>query len=582
MHTNPVLDRVATVKKRRFGMTDSRKSNKAMTSASLGAVPAPGQLAFLSTIVFEMRDAGTVLADARAAVSRLGPCRAEATFQFIDTAWDRVPHRLDDDDDIEPLVAGCRGSGAVEIPGREWAWVFPLKHRNTVEGALVVSASERPSSGHIQMLMVLANQTAAALACVGLHRRDERCTEELAKAATALAGAQHQLRSRAYVHETIEAALGGGGGEQAITDALHELTALPIVLEDRFGNVRCWSGPGQPAPYPKPDPQRRQRQLATLAARHGPMRWKDRVAVLVSPRGEQLGVLAVIGPRNLVTDEDIFALHFACTLLGYELSHRRSLVELEESVRREFFDDLLAGTDDDDGAVARAEALGHDLRDPHYAIVVHSSASHDSVAAAVNRASTALQLHTLRGRKGQLVVLLAASRPDPRTLHHAMSELLSPATCAIGIGSRCAKPSDIPQSFTEAQRALNVRLHSAAPSGASAYDELGFYRLIDAAHTRGAVEDFIREWLGTLLDYDSAKNSELVLTLSRHLESGGNYDDSAKALHIHRSTLRYRLARISELTGFDLRNVDIRFNLHAATRAWRFLHSVPARPSWSS
>lgn len=575
--TGSVLDRKVTVKKRRLSMGDSRQSNR----ATLGAAPAPGQLAALSTLVFEMRDAGTVLADARAAVSRLGPCRAEATYRFADPAWDRLPPGPVDIDDLDHLVADCQGSGHVEFPGREWGWAFPLVHRSIVEGALVVSASRRPSSEHIQMLMVLANQTAAALACVALHRRDERCTEELATAATALAGARHQLRSRANVHKTIEAALGGGGGEQAITDALHDLTALPIALEDRFGNLRCWSGPGQPTPYPKPDPQRRQRQLGVLAARHGPLRWKDRVAVLVSPRGEQLGVLAIIDPRNLVTDDDIFALHFACTLLGYELSHRRGLVELEESVRREFFDDLLAGNDDDDGAVARAEALGHDLRDPHYAIIVHSSASHDSVAAAAARAADSLQLRTIRGRKGQLMVLLAASRPDPRALHHTMCEFLSPATCAVGIGSRCAAPSDIPQSFTEAQRALNVRLHSAGPSGASAYDELGFYRLIDAAHTKGAVEDFIREWLGTLLDYDAAKKSELVFTLSRHLESGGNYDDSAKALHIHRSTLRYRLARISELTGFDLRNVDIRFNLHAATRAWRFLHCAPDRPPWS-
>ncbi|MEW5808746.1 MAG: helix-turn-helix domain-containing protein [Actinomycetota bacterium] len=277
-----------------------------------------------------------------------------------------------------------------------------------------------------------------------------------------------------------------------------------------------------------------------------------------------------------MTDDDIFALHFACTLLGYELSHQRSLVELEESVRRELFEDLLAGTNDD-GAMARAEALGHDLRRPQYVIVAHSSAGPDSLAAAAARAAAVLRLPSIRGRRGQLIVLLAASRPDPRALHRTLSEFLSPATCAIGIGSRCDAPSDIPQSFTEAQRALNVRLHSAAPSGASAFEELGFYRLIDAAHTRGAVEDFVREWLGTLLDYDSAKKSELVFTLSKHLESGGNYDESAKALHIHRSTLRYRLARISELTGYDLRNVDIRFNLHAATRAWRFLHVEPAR-----
>ncbi|BCZ20291.1 hypothetical protein MTY59_01460 [Mycobacterium senriense] len=60
--------------------------------------------------------------------------------------------------------------------------------------------------------------------------------------------------------------------------------------------------------------------------------------------------------------------------------------------------------------------------------------------------------------------------------------------------------------------------------------------------------------------------------MSDYLECGGNYDESAAALHIHRSTLRYRLARIAELTGYDLRSVDTRFNLHAATRTWRFLN----------
>jgi DNA-binding PucR family transcriptional regulator len=142
----------------------------------------------------------------------------------------------------------------------------------------------------------------------------------------------------------------------------------------------------------------------------------------------------------------------------------------------------------------------------------------------------------------------------------------------IGIGSRCETPLDFPKSFAEARRALNIRLNSATPEGASAYDELGFYRLVDAAHSDGAVEDFVREWLGVLLDYDKSKNSELVHTLSDYLECGGSYDHSAVALHIHRSTLRYRLGRIRELTGFDLRDVNTRFNLHAATRAWRFVN----------
>jgi sugar diacid utilization regulator len=298
---------------------------------------------------------------------------------------------------------------------------------------------------------------------------------------------------------------------------------------------------------------------------------RDRIAVLILPRGEVLGVLSVVDPRKKVTEDHLVALHFACTLLGYELSHQRSLVERELSVRRELIDDLLAGTDDD-GALARAEALGHDLRPPHYVVVVQSSATPDSLATGTGRAAAALHLKTLQGRSGKLLVLLTEGRPDPRAFHRTLSESLGRHTCAVGIGSRCDAPSGFPKSFVDAKRALNVRLHSAAPAGASAYDELGFYRLIDAAHDAGAVEDFIREWIGVLLDYDTAKKSDLVLTLSEHLESGGNYDDSANALHIHRSTLRYRLARIGELTGHDLRDANTRFNLHAATRSWRFLY----------
>ena len=542
-----------------------------MTSISPGATPTSAELSALSTFTLERLDAVGILDEVGAAVLRLGPCQTEATYHFVEDAWHRCPGDSHKGADIDQLVAGSGGTGAVEIRGRGWGWAYPLQYQGKVHGSLLVSAAERPSSGHIQLMMVLANQAGAALACVALHRRDERCTAELAKTTTDLADARQQLRSRTRVHETIEAALGGGDGEQAITDALQQLTALPIALEDRFGNIRSWSGPGRPVPYAKPDPQQRERQLAFLADRHRPMRVKNRVAVLVQPRGEILGVLAIVDPGKQVTEDDLFALNFARTLLGYELSHQRNLVEMELGVRRELVDDLLAGTDDD-SAYARAEALGHDLRRPHYVVVVHSSAGSDAVVAAAGRAAAALHLNKLQGRSGGLAVLLTEGRPDPRALHRTLSELLGRATRAIGIGSRCEAPSDFPKSFAEAQRALNVRLHSAAPAGASAYDELGFYRLIDAAHADGAVEDFIREWLGALLDYDKTKKSQLVFTLSEHLESGGNYDESAKALHIHRSTLRYRLARISELTGYDLRNVNTRFNLHAATRSWRFLY----------
>ena len=47
-----------------------------------------------------------------------------------------------------------------------------------------------------------------------------------------------------------------------------------------------------------------------------------------------------------------------------------------------------------------------------------------------------------------------------------------------------------------------------------------------------------------------------MYTLAQYLDCGGNYDQAAAALVIHRSTLRYRLRRIRELTNLDLADVD--------------------------
>ena len=236
-----------------------------MTLPSLGATPTSAELAALSTLIFEQPDAAGILDDAGPAVLRLGPCRTEATYHLVDGAWQRCPKGQHERPDIDQLVAESRGSGPVRMPGREWGWAFPLQHQDRVEGSLVVSATERPSSGHIQLLMALANQAGAALACLAHHQRRERCTEELVKATTDLAGARRRLRSRTHVHETIEAALGGGDGEQAgccwlLSSALRTACGLrPRTYgsqRNRFGTTKCPAAPPTDSAQSLPEPCR--------------------------------------------------------------------------------------------------------------------------------------------------------------------------------------------------------------------------------------------------------------------------------------------------------------------------------------
>jgi DNA-binding PucR family transcriptional regulator len=129
----------------------------------------------------------------------------------------------------------------------------------------------------------------------------------------------------------------------------------------------------------------------------------------------------------------------------------------------------------------------------------------------------------------------------------------------------------LPKSYAEAVRALEIRRSSQTPNGFTRFEQLGIYRLLDTGQNHGDVVEFVREWLGKLLDYDAHRNAELVATLAQYLECGGSYGDTAAALLIHRSTLRYRLGRIREITELDLNDVNSRLNLHLATRVWQVL-----------
>ncbi|WP_406177488.1 PucR family transcriptional regulator [Streptomyces sp. NBC_00996] len=120
-----------------------------------------------------------------------------------------------------------------------------------------------------------------------------------------------------------------------------------------------------------------------------------------------------------------------------------------------------------------------------------------------------------------------------------------------------------------AVRSLSVRRQSEPPYGTTVYEELGLYRILARGNDSKDVDIFVREWLGPLLNYDEAHRTDLVRTLAQYFDHGGNHDETAHALAVHRSTLRYRLQRIREVSGRRLDDVDTRFHLQVATRIWK-------------
>jgi sugar diacid utilization regulator len=534
----------------------------------------------LSMMMFDGREADDILRLAATSVASLSPCTVDAMYLQIGGELRRSTPNQRPDAALDAAVSRLTGDGGrIRAVNCGWRWAFVLRGLGGVSGCLVLRADAAPSTDELFLLKVLGQQTAAALNSASLHKRERehgvelrQLNDERAAANAELSALVARLKQQQNVHEVLTTVSASGAGEPGIAHVLHELTALPVVIEDQFGNLRAWAGPGRPEPYPKPTARNREELLRRATALGRPLREKDRLISLVKPRHEVLGVVALIDPKRTAADQEIFALEYGTTVLALELSHQRNLAEAELRLHRDLVDDLIVGTDDE-SAYARADAAGHDLRGPHHVVVVQwrGRRTDDAVAEAVSHTVASLQMKSLTARRSGMVVLLVQDRPDGDGLHQALAAQLGSRTGAIGIGGSCETPCEFPRSYSEALRALNIRQGSRSPHGATAFDQLGIYRILDTGESREEIEAFVREWLGSLMDYDAQKHADLVRTLSQYLECGGSYDETAAALVIHRSTLRYRLGRIREITQLDLNDVDSRLNLHVATRAWQVL-----------
>jgi sugar diacid utilization regulator len=507
----------------------------------------------------------------------LGSARIEG-YGFSDGQWRAagpVADGVSTSDIARQLTALGQGGGQVDLPGRHWAWAYPLCSGSGLIGHLVASSQLEPSAEQRFLIQVIAQQTGVAVSNARLHARERATAAELAATNAALAQTVTSLRRSMDIHDRLTQVAVSGEGQAGIAKALHKLTGMPVAIEDRYGNLAAWAGPGRPDPYPKESFAKREHLLRRLMRARKPIQDGERLVLLASPRPELLGIVALIDPDRAADTADLVALEHGATVLSMELARLRGIADTELRLCRDLVHDLLSGTDDE-SALARAEALNYDLRRPHRVVVVEGKGrarAHDALLSAVRRALRTARQDGLCEIWSGHVAIVTAGQGNWEQLRRAMASDLG-SQCRIGVGSLSARPSELPRSLREAGLALRLQKTLLPGSSACEYPKLGIFRMLASISDLTDVEAFVREWLGSLLDYDTRRKAELVHTLTQYLEHGGNYDATAAELSVHKSTLKYRLQRIRDLTGLELNDPDVHFNLQLATRAWGTLQAL--------
>jgi sugar diacid utilization regulator len=581
----------------------------------------------LVTAVFDGADEHEVLWAAMAAIAATGPFAAEAAYVMHRGLPRRCPPGPPAAQGLPGLGAAADGSAAERTAAEAIAAgdlldrrvraldgrsrhlddagglrirAIALRDRDRCLGYLVVRVLTTPSAEETADADLLARQAGVALAGLISRRGEPARGAEREVQPGAGAGAEIQparsaepeiqpapgagadgpgaapsvLASRNAFHEALSRAAASGRGEQGILQTLHEHTGLPAVSEDPFGNPRARAGAGggpHPGPHPGPETGHREELLRSARRRSGAVRDRDRLVAPIEMAGDLLGLVALVDPDQRAAENHASALEQTGLVLAPQLSHERRLAELEPRLRHDLVEKLISGDAADD-VFPHAASLGHDLHRPHKVAVLEwpGTAERAALGDAVTRAAGRLRLDVLIGARGGTTVALVAGqgvRDDlGDALYRAVSAELGDPTGAVGIGGVCESTADLPHSYDEAVRALTVRRRSQDPHGSTGFEDLGLCRMMGTGDGEREADRFVREWLGPLLDYDERHHTELATTLSRYLESGGSYDATSELLLIHRSTVRYRLQRIREITGHDLGDVETRLNLHVATR----------------
>ncbi|WP_077487822.1 PucR family transcriptional regulator [Sinomonas mesophila] len=316
------------------------------------------------------------------------------------------------------------------------------------------------------------------------------------------------------------------GDVQAAVDRLSLALNLSVLVEDRDQRPVWWSTRGSVD----------QTRMSTILDRHvdpkaaevvrefnldravGPVRTPEmpergmwaRWCVPARREGRLMGYLWVLDPEHIVGEEDLEPLIECADLAASVLATRHGSAEDVRRRRNELIAALLEGPDAEAAReLARQEQLPHDAE--------------VQVDAAVRTGAWPLP--------GGLYAY-------PVVTHRRRTATSGSPVPLVALSTAVARA-----------RATLTAVAAGARLDPVSWDSLGAWRLVvDAPASLGPAD--LHPAVEVLR---SQQRDELLATARTFLDYGGDVTAAADELHIHRTTLYYRLDRIAELTGVDLR-----------------------------
>lgn len=291
---------------------------------------------------------------------------------------------------------------------------------------------------------------------------------------------------------------------------------------------------------------------------------RDRLCVPLRERGELLGLLMVIDAERTLTTAEIARIEEASRTASALLYQERVASDSERTEREQM---LLALLGTDPGA--RAAAQRSDGWPPGGTAVVTVVEVQDrSIPQAEVELALRSALESASRRQPRLLTAVTGNRGtiaqtgDRTEIRSQAERIVAGVDRLLGhTGITTAGIGDVDEAWRSNAQAQAAARGAALLAGPVAeWTDLGAYAILLRLPRHALGPELVPAPVARLLAHEKA--DRLVETLRVFLDHAGSMPRTAEALHLHRTSLYYRLDQIRAITGTDLDDGRDRLLLH--------------------
>ncbi len=318
------------------------------------------------------------------------------------------------------------------------------------------------------------------------------------------------------------------------------------------------------------------------------------IPITISRR--KFATLQIIELENTLGDLDFIAIEQATTFISLEMAKRAAVTEVTKRFENDLLGQILVKSySSADYIRNKAQQLNWDLNQSFIAALVRFSDLDTSlnmqdkiykINNLINSISRIINNSSIVGeRNGDIVILLSRQRkkdeklPGPRQLlnkivEYSLSREFKKSNYIITYGTKAESLEEIPNSYNEALEAANIGQLLEKYNSIISFEDIGIFRFISKLKEQGVpLTELVPPRLQKLKEYDQENNTELIKTLQTFFYCNDNAKKAAKQLHVHYKTMLYRLERIKEICGLDLKDYKDKLEIQVGLEVIQLLNS---------